>query len=169
MEELRWPPNKEDLLRLYCQQKLSAAKIVAAYRLKYPNPKSGETLVLHHLRRFGIPRRDRTEHARKVTPEMVDDWARKYQGGESLKQIADYASSPVTVWNRLRKRGFSLRDKVEAQIKAVTIHRKLPFDGSEVEKAYIYGLALGDFLCVMHGRSIRVRLGTTHPAMIELF
>lgn len=169
MEDFQWPPKRDDLQRLYCEQKLSAAKIARAYGLKYPNPKSGETLVLYHLKKFGIARRGKTDHIRKVTEEMVEDWVKRYRAGESLKQIAADKVDAVTVWNHLRKHGVSLRGKVEAQIKAVTIHHKVPFGGSEVERAYIYGLALGDFHCVRHGRSIRARLGTTHPAMIALF
>ncbi|MDV3244508.1 MAG: LAGLIDADG family homing endonuclease [Nitrososphaerales archaeon] len=167
--ELRWPPSKEDLERLYLAEKLSAAKIARLYGLKHPNPKSSETLVLYHLKRFGIKRRDKAEHVRKVTEEMVDEWVRRYQAGESLKQIASAEVSPVTVFNHLRKCGVQLRDKVEAQIKAVTKHARRPFSGDENEKWYLLGLSSGDFNVVRHGRAIRVRVSTTHPAMADLF
>jgi len=169
LEEPRWPPRREDLLRFYEVEGLSAARIANLYGLKHPNPKSSETLVLYHLKKFGIRRRDPADHVRKITEETANEWATRYASGESLKQIAGPGTSPATVWNHLKKRGVVLRDKVDAQIKAVTIHHKLPFCGSEVERAYIYGLSLGDFLCVRHGRSVRARLGTTHPAMIALF
>ena len=100
---------------------------------------------------------------------MVDVWVRRYQEGESLKQIAADLVDSVTVWNHLRARGVVLRDKVEAQIKAVTKHERRSFSGDALDRAYLIGLRYGDFDVVRHGRAIRVRVSTTHPAMAELF
>ncbi|MDV3278580.1 MAG: LAGLIDADG family homing endonuclease [Nitrososphaerales archaeon] len=166
---LAWPPKKEDLEQLYVGRKLSAAKIAYAYGLKGTNPKSDETLVLYYLRKYRIQRRDRAKHIRKVTEEMVEDWIRRYNGGESLRQIAGSRLDPVTVFYHLKRRGVQLRDKVEAQIKAVTKHEKHRFDGTTLDQAYLLGLAKGDFYVTTHGRSIRVKTGTTHPAMTRLF
>ncbi len=127
--------------KLYLAQRLSAMKISRIYGLKYPNPKSGESMVLWYLKKFGIKRRDKTEHARKVTEEMVDQWISRYQKGESLKRIAGEEFSPVTVFLHLRRRGVTLRDKVEAQIKAVTKYARTPFSGELTEKAYLLGFA----------------------------
>jgi hypothetical protein len=169
LETLAWPPKKEDLERLYVEEHLSAMKIANVYELKYPSPKTAESTILYHLKRNGIERRDATEHVRKVTEQMVDDWAEKYQGGESLKQIAGGSVSPVTVWNHLKKRGVALRDKVEAQIQDVTKYERKPFRGDDAEKAYLMGLRYGDLDVVRHGRAVRIRLSTTHPAMANLF
>ncbi|MDA4128566.1 MAG: hypothetical protein OK422_03810 [Thaumarchaeota archaeon] len=117
----------------------------------------------------GIKRRDSAEHVRKVTEEMVDDWVRRYQAGESLKQIAGTDVDHVTVFLHLKKRGLKLRDKVEAQIKAVTKYEKTPFEGDDVHRAYLVGFATGDLDVVKHGRAVRVRTSTTHPAMVSLF
>lgn len=62
-----------------------------------------------------------------------------------------------------------LRDRIEAQIQAVTKYDRKPFDGDNIEKAYLMGLRYGDLHVVEHGRAIRVRVSTTHPAMAELF
>src|SRR2546427_3034839 len=99
-EEVRraWPPKKQELEQLYLAQRLSAMKISRVYGLKYPNPKSGETMVLWYLKKFGIKRRDKAEHVRKVTEGMVERWIPRYQKGESLKQIAGEEFSPVTVF-----------------------------------------------------------------------
>jgi len=166
---LAWPPKKEHLQRLYLARKLSAAKIAKVYGLKYANPKTAESTILHHLKKNGIKRRDPAEHIRKVTEVMVDEWVTRYKEGESLKQIAGDLLNPVTVFNHLHKRGLQLRDKVEAQIEAVTIHEKRRFDGNTLEMAYLCGLSSGDFGVVRHGRAIRAKLGTTHPAMAALF
>ena len=166
---LAWPPTREDLQRLYVEQRLSAAKIAKIYGLKYASPKTAESTVLHHLKKNGIRRRDPAEHIRKVREEMVNAWVARYQKGESLKQIAGNMLDPVTVFNHLHKRGLRLRDKVEAQIEAVIIHAKLPFHGDALDMAYLCGLAAGDFGVVKHGRAVRARLGTTHPAMATLF
>jgi len=164
-----WPPRKEDLERLCLVEKLSAAKIARVYGLKYRNQKVAESTVLYHLRRNGIRRRDAAEHVRRVTAAMEEEWVGRYQAGESLKQIAGGESSPVTVYLHLRRRGVQLRDKVEAQIAAVTKYERLPFSGDPIEKAYLMGLRYGDLHVVRHGRAIRVRVSTTHPAMAELF
>jgi len=164
-----WPPTREDLQRLYVEQKLSAMKIAKVYGLCYASEKTAESTVLYHLRMNGIARRDPAAHVRKVTDAMVDEWVARYEKGESLKQIAGDVVEAATVFNRLHKRGVQLRDKVEAQIKAVTIHERRPFTGSMAEKLYLCGLAAGDFGVVRHGRSVRARLGTTHPAMSTLF
>ena len=166
---MAWPPRKEDLERLYLVERLSAGNIAKFYGLKYKNAKVAESTVLYQLGKHGIRRRDPAEHIRKVTEEMVDEWTRRYQAGESLKQIAGELVNPVTVWNHLRRRGLILRDKVEAQIQAVTKHERKAFTGDDLEKAYLIGLRYGDLDAVKHGRAIRVRVSTTHPAMAELF
>jgi LAGLIDADG-like domain len=168
-EKLAWPPVAEDLKRLYLEQKLSASKIAKVYGLAYASEKTAESTILYHLKKNGITRRDPAAHIKKVTDSLVDEWVERYQKGESLKQIAGDTLSPVTVFNHLHKRGIQLRDKVEAQIKAVTIHDKKPFQGSPADKAYIAGITRGDFWAGRHGRAVRVRLGTTHPDMADLF
>jgi hypothetical protein len=166
---LVWPPTKEDLEMLYLEERLSAARIATVYGLKYKNPKVAESTILYQLKKNGIRRRDSAEHNRKVTKNMIDQWVERYQSGESLKQIAGTAVDPVTVWNHLSRRGLKLRDKVEAQIQAVTKYERRQFQGDLVEKAYLMGLRYGDLHVVRHGRAIRVRVSTTHPAMAELF
>jgi hypothetical protein len=166
---LVWPPTKEDLERLYLVEKLSAAKIAKVYCLKYKSPKVAESAVLYQLKRNGIERRDCAEHVRKVMVDMEDEWVGRYQKGESLKEIAGEFVDPVTVWNHLKKRGLVLRGKIEAQIHAVTKYERKPFSNDKVEKAYLMGMRYGDLHVVRHGRAIRVRVSTTHPAMAELF
>ncbi len=168
-EELRWPPRKEDLERLYLLEHLSAAKIAKVYRLQYADTKTAESTVLYHLKRNGIPRRGKTEHVRRVTQSEVDSWVRRYQDGESLRIIAGSDVDPVTIWNHLRARGIVLRPKVEAQIAAVRKYHQVGFSGDGKERAYLQGMRYGDLNAVRHGRSVRVRVSTTHPAMAELF
>jgi hypothetical protein len=168
-EELNWPPNRDDLQRLYLEERLSAMKIANRYGLRYASPKTAESTVLYQLKKFGIKRRDPAEHIRKVTESMVDEWVERYQRGESLKQIAGAHVDPVTVWNHLKRRNVALREKVEAQIQAVTKYERRPFDGDSIQKAYLLGLRYGDLNVVRHGRAIRVRVSTTHPAMADLF
>ena len=72
--KLAWPPTKEDLQRLYVDQKLSAAKIAKAYGLKTGNPRSAAFLVTYHLKRHRIDRRDRIEELRKETAAIVQAW-----------------------------------------------------------------------------------------------
>jgi len=144
-------------------------KIAEIYGLHYKSPKVGETTVLYHLKKNGIRRRGPSEHIRRVTDEMVDEWVARYQNGESLKAIAAENVDPVTMWNHLRRRGIVLREKVKAQISAVTKYARKPFAGDIWEKAYLMGLRYGDLNAVRHGRAIRIRVSTTHRAMANLF
>jgi hypothetical protein len=168
-EGLVWPPRKEDLERLYLVDKLSAMKIAEVYGLKYKNPKVAESTVLYQLKKNGIKRRDPAEHIRTVTESMVDEWVKRYEAGDSLKRIAGESVDSVTVWNHLKARGLVLRDKVEAQIQAMTKYERKAFGGDEIERAYLKGLRYGDLDAVRHGRGVRVRVSTTHPAMASLF
>ncbi len=167
--KLEWPPRAEDLRRLYIDEHLSAAKIAARYGLEYASPKTAESTILYHLKRNGITRRDKAELARKVTEQMVDAWVKRYEAGESLKQIAGSELSPVTVFLHLKKRGLRLRDKVEAQIEAVTKHPRTAFCGNPIDRAYLLGFARGDLWVTTHGRAIRIKGGSTHQAFVELF
>ncbi len=167
-EGLTWPPKKEDLERLYLVEKLSASKIAKAYGLNYPSNKTAESTILYHLRKNGIGRRDRAEHIRKVTEEMTSEWVRRYQAGESLRQIAGRLVDSVTVWNHLRKEGTEIRDKVSAQIESATKHSRVSFAGGSDGKAYLRGLTQGDLYVASHGRLIRVKTASTHPAMRDL-
>jgi len=167
--KLVWPPSAEDLKRLYLEQKLSASKVAEAYGLKYASAKTAESTILYHLKKNGIARRDAAAHLRKVTETMVDEWIVRYQDGESLKQIAGSAVNPVTVFNHLHERGLRLRDKIEAQIAAVSKFEKVPFSGDRHDRAYLVGMAIGDFASTRHGRAVRVKTSTTHPAMTHLF
>ena len=144
-------------------------RIANVYGLKYASPKTAESTVLYHLKRNGIARRDAADHVRKVSPAMVEEWTSRYENGESLKQIAGGNVDAVTVWNHLKARGVILRDRVEAQIKAVSKYERRPFRGDEAEKAYMLGLRFGDLNVVRHGRAVRVRVSTTHLAMAQLF
>lgn len=153
---------------MYIVEKLSAAKIAAAYRLKYKSPKVAESTVLYQLKRNGIQRRDRADHIRKVTPEMVDGWARRYEAGESLKRIAGGNYSAATIMAHLERLGLSRRERVSAQIAAVTKYPRSPFVGDRKMQAYLIGFARGDLNVSLHGRGIRVKTATTHPEMVRL-
>ena len=144
---LAWPPKKEDLEELYLVERLSAMKIARVYGLKCKSPKVGESTILHHLKRNGIRRRDPAEHIRKVTEEMGEGWVRRYADGESPKRIAGDSVDPATVWNHLKARGVVMRDKADAQIKAVTKYQRKPFTGDRLEKSVPDGGAIWGFAC----------------------
>ncbi|MBI3115807.1 MAG: LAGLIDADG family homing endonuclease [Thaumarchaeota archaeon] len=83
VSRLEWPPKKDDLRRLYIEERLSAAKIALAYGLKTPNPRSAATLVEYHLKKNGIERRNRAEELQRQTKSTVDEWSARYPHVES--------------------------------------------------------------------------------------
>lgn len=161
-----WPPSKGELEGLYLNEKLSADDIAAHFGRtgKYPG-----AIVYHYLRKYGIPIRGRADHQRHMDEEEIAACVVKYREGRSLWDLADeYHYSAETIRKALISHGVETRDKVEAQIQKVTKHKKHPFSGDPHEKAYLYGLRQGDLWVTRHGRAIRVKTSTTHPAMIEL-
>jgi len=50
---------------------------------------------------------------------------------------------------------------------AMTWYDKNPFSGELDERAYLLGLRAGDLYVRKHGRSVKITVSTTHPAMIE--
>jgi len=81
--KLTWPPTKEDLQRLYVDEKHSAAKIAKVYGLNTPNPRSGVELVRYYLKRNGIERRNRIQELCKETEATVAAWKEKHPEQES--------------------------------------------------------------------------------------
>lgn len=90
----------------------------------------------------------------------------------STRKIAGiFGVNRVTIFQWLKKFGIPLRDRVEAYITAVTKYMKRPFSGNALEAAYMVGLRLSDYdarWAKREGKTVMVRTGTTHPAMIQL-
>ena len=83
--KLAWPPTKEDLQRLYVDEKLSAANIAKVYGLNTPNPRSATFLVAYHLKKQGVTMRNRIEELQKETEKVVAAWKTKHpkkEGGD---------------------------------------------------------------------------------------
>src|SRR3989442_12904751 len=100
---LRWPPNKGDLEHLYLEERHSAQEIARLYEAV----PSGRIFYL--LKKYGIPRRSAGDAARKTTDGLVDEWERRYQDGETARQIAGDSFSENTVLYQLHKRGIIVR------------------------------------------------------------
>lgn len=92
------------------------------------------------------------------------------QQERSQSEIASlFEVQPDTVRRWLRRLAIPLRDKYDCVSLAQTRFPVHGFDGSADDKAYLLGLRAGDLHAQVHGRRIRVSIGTTHPAMLELF
>ena len=240
--KLTWPPTKEDLQRLYVEQRLSAAKIAKVYSHETRNPRSGAELIRHYLKKYGIERRDRVAELARTTASDVSEWALKHPppvsgsgartnsvperqpdsadaysaglNGEekaviellaipqlSIKHMDEITRGRIraVMGNLQRVRGMSLNDIArlienrtsadvsrwfeelgieappfdEARRRGIIMHRKYPrkpFDGTDEDKAYLLGIAHGDFhVSRPFGDAVRISTSTTHPAMVELF
>jgi Homeodomain-like domain len=88
----------------------------------------------------------------------------------SQTKIADVLDvQPKTVNSWLKRLEIPIRSQGDAVSIALARHPIRSFDGSLKERAYLIGLRAGDLHAQTHGRRIRVAVGTTHPAMLELF
>lgn len=84
-----------------------------------------------------------------------------------IARIFDVQQRTVTRWlKRLEIPIRSPGDSVSMALSKYAVHH---FDGSLKEHAYLVGLRAGDLHAQKHGRRIRVSVGTTHPAMMDLF
>ncbi len=161
-----WPPTKGELEELYLNESLSADAIAARYGRSGEYPGS---MVYHYLRKYGIPIRDRAAHQRHLTEEEISACIKEYESGKSLWDLArEFPFSAETIRKGFLSHGVKTRDKVEAQIQKVQKYEKKPFSGDPHEKAYLYGLRQGYLWATKHGRAVRVKTSSTHPAMIEL-
>ena len=80
----------------------------------------------------------------------------------TLSQIGRmFSVTYPTVIYWMKKRGIHTR--------GIRKYHTKPFDGNELEKAYLMGLRLGDLNVQLHRRQILTRTSTSHPNMLELF
>jgi hypothetical protein len=101
---LKWPPSRAELERLYLDERLPTKRIADMYGLRTPYR------VLRLLSANGIPTR-RPGSVSKTTPEMIAEWVKRYQGGESTYQIARGAATHSTVRRFLLEQGLELRPR----------------------------------------------------------
>jgi hypothetical protein len=96
--------------------------------------------------------------------------------GLSLNDIADLVGNNTSGYSSWLFKRLELRSRPfeEARLKGVSKHLRIyerrPFDGIDMDKAYILGLKHGDLSAyVPFGNVTRVSTSTTHPALAELF
>jgi LAGLIDADG DNA endonuclease family protein len=116
--QLAWPPTKEDMQRLYVDEKLSAAKIAKIYGRNTKNPRSGAFLILYYLRKNGIDRRDRIEELQKETEVTIAAWTEKNPKQEN----PDMELEKSAVLELLRNEGLSIEhldEETKGRVRAV--------------------------------------------------
>ncbi len=116
--KLTWPPTKEDLQRLYVEQRLSAAKIAKISGRNAKNPKSGAFLILYHLKKYGIKRRDRIAELGRQTESMVTGWKEKHP----KQEIPDMEEEKSAVLELIRNEGLSIEhldEQTKGRVRAV--------------------------------------------------
>jgi len=116
--KLTWPPTKEDLQRLYVEQRLSAAKIAKVYGHETGNPRSGAELIRHYLKKYGIERRNRVAELAKDTEDMVTTWKQKHP----KQKNPDMEEEKSAVLELIRNEGLSIEhldEETRGRIRAV--------------------------------------------------
>ncbi len=128
-----WPPSKADLEYLYLDERLSAVRIASLYGMR------SASAVTRRLKKEGIARPSPADTLRKATDELIDEWARRYQNGESLRQIASGTINPATLYWRLHRRGVQFRRPGEARKAARAKGDGAIFgeDESEIKRLYL--------------------------------
>ncbi|MDV3243760.1 MAG: LAGLIDADG family homing endonuclease [Nitrososphaerales archaeon] len=133
-----------------------------------------ESALLDLLRTKGLSIKNLSRQKRR---ELSDLMARLHnERGLSLTDIASLIgnkTSGYTSW-LCRQLGVPVRDFERARLKGIREKRRkyerLPFDGTDTDKAYMLGLRHGDLSVSRPWKGVvRVSTSTTHPAMSALF
>lgn len=107
----------------------------------------------------------------KSINKNIDEWARRYLSGESLRDIVERVGvNYETVRKYLKMRGVPMRSLSEA-ISLAWAKRspKKPFTGCGEEKACMTMFVVGDCSTWKFPSSVRVSANTSHQAQIGLF
>lgn len=150
-----------EIRRLYLEERLSCPQI--AGRLGLSDPKASGT-VRRALKSLGVPMFS-VGYALRRYDAVAPQWVERYRSGESAYRIAKGVTSEGTVYRYLRESGVQIREASAAHTK----YARSPFDGDEMERAYLLGFVRGDVHVCRHGTHLRCTTGSTHAAQLELF
>jgi hypothetical protein len=84
-----------------------------------------------------------------------------------IARILGVQRQTVSSW--LGRLDIPVRTQGDSVSLALTKYHAKAFDGDLTSRAYLLGFRAGDLHAQVHGRRIRASVGTTHPAMAELF
>ncbi len=86
---------------------------------------------------------------------------------QKISELFGVQRQTINRWLKIYK--ISIRQQGDAVSLALTKNRKTSFSENLKEKAYLMGLRTGDLAVQKHGRSLRISVASSHPAMIKLF
>lgn len=150
--------QKERLIELYINKKLSTAKVASYFGCNH-------VTILNYLKFYNIPRRSRLGNRKSVdiTKEALFDlYVNKKLTHKQISEKLGYSRFGIQSKIKLYKipsRSFS---------KALTKYPKYDFKNNLIEKAYLTGFRLGDLNVSKVRRLIQVRCSTTKENQITL-
>lgn len=150
--------TKELLEKMYWDQWLSTSQVAKKIG-------KSQLTVLKMMHRANIQLRSNKGWPRiKIEPQILRELYCERR--MPISKIAEKLKISVpTVRQRMIKFRILRRRGGEANLK----YFKSPFSGSPIDMAYLLGLRAGDLSAEWKGKRVRVALGTTHHAMIDLF
>jgi len=152
--------------------------MVTTWKEKHPKRESPDMeeekeAVLEFLRNEGLSIEHLDQETKGRVRAVMDclHWVLEISMTDIAELIGNKTSGYVS-W-LFKKIEVKARDFEVARQKAIFEGRKYerkPFDGTDEDKAYLLGVAHGDFnVSSPFGDAVRVSTSTTHPAMVELF
>ena len=149
--------NKEILVELYVNQKLSLSEIAKKFGCNGTN-------ILYWLKKYDIKRRPAYRKKIDVPKEVLEDlyWKKNLTTSEIANKFGIKRGG--TVRKKLVKYGI----KTKTLSQAMTKKFKCDFSGNLTEKAYLLGLRAGDFYSQRMKESIRLQTTSTHSAQVDL-
>ncbi len=115
------------------------------------------------LLRAGLSSRDLRSPSRLMLALFVVQKRSKAE----IAALFGVQSETITRW--LNRLGMPIRNPGDSVSMALSRYPICRFDGSPSDRAYFLGLRMGDLHAQIHGRRVRVSVGTSHPAMLHLF
>jgi len=155
--------DEDEMKQWYVEEGLSCFQIGKRYGLS-GNGSTISRFVRRRLRRMGVALRPRGSDLRKFD-SLAGEWSRRYQAGESTVKIAKGVTTSTVVFRYLDELGIKHRNNSQNN----TRYRKRPFDGTELDRAYMLGFTRGDVNVRRDYRLMKLSAGTTRGAQLDLF
>jgi transcriptional regulator with XRE-family HTH domain len=152
-----WNVPAAELVRLYCDEELSAAQIAALVGWS-------PSAVYARLVALGIARRTPWAH-NAVETDAVNLRRLYVEEGLSMSALAERCGcSLTTIWRKLKAAGIEARPDG-----GTPRYARQDFSADLAEKAYLIGFRLGDLNIEVEGNTLVVKCTSTRTEQVELF
>ncbi|MEK6955369.1 MAG: LAGLIDADG family homing endonuclease [Nanoarchaeota archaeon] len=149
--------DKENLIQLYSNQKLTTNQIADKYHCS-------QAKIWKLLKKYNIKSRKPSNYNSNIPTKkiLIELYINQKLSTWKIEKLYGYRRG--TTHRKLREYGIKLRSPSESHI----IYKRKSFDKDIYEKVYLIGFRLGDLRVRKTGETIKTDCASTKPAQIEL-